>query len=292
MAEYGFAAAFLNHVPEIKKLVKRATAGGWEMDKFLDALKVTKWWKARSDAQRRFDVEIRENPGEVKAKLHKAYDAIWLIAARLGVKLNNAQVRALGKAYVRNDMTEDALREAIGIKFRYTGMSGQANVARAELKQMAANYGVGVTRAALDSQTRNVLMGRRTVADFEEYYRGQAERLFPAIALQLDKGFTVRQILDPYLQIAAEETGVNPQTLYITSAKWLAPIQFVPNTPGAGTPRTGTSTSKAEPRAMTFDEWTAKLRTDKQYGYDQSQNGQKAASVLSTQLMEAFGAKG
>jgi hypothetical protein len=287
MAEYGFAPAFLNHAPEIKKLVKKATAAGWEMDKFLDALKTTKWWKARTDSQKRFDIEIRENPKEIQGQLHKAYSAIWLIAARMGVKLSHAQVRAMGKAYVRNDMSEDALREAIGIKFRYTGMSGQANVARAELKEIATNYGVGVTKAALDSQTRNILMGRRTVADFEEYYRGQAERLFPAIANQLDKGFTVRQILDPYLQIAAEETGINPTTINITSGKWLAPVQYVPNTPG-----TGSATSKPAARPMTFDEWTSKIRTDTQYGWDKSQNAQKAASVLSTQLMEAFGARG
>jgi hypothetical protein len=43
---------------------------------------------------------------------------------------------------------------------------------------------------------------------------------------------------------------------------------------------------------MTFDEWTSHIRTDKRYGFDKSQRGQRAAAVLSNELMQAFGAKG
>jgi hypothetical protein len=280
MAEYGFAAAFLNSVPEIKRLVKKATAGGWEMDKFLDALKVTKWWKSRSDAQRRFDVEFKENPGEVKDKLRKAYASVSLIAAKLGVKLTNTQIKNLGKSFVRNDLSDDALREAIGrIYSTARRQSGLSLVARADLQEMAGNYAVRVGWKALDTMVKGVVMGRRSAEDYEEYFRAQAERAYPSIKAQLNNGFTVRQILDPYIQLAADEVGINPATADLNNSMWTRPIQQVDK---AG----------AAPRSMTFDEWTSHIRTDKRYGFDKSQRGQRAAAVLSNELMQAFGAKG
>ena len=297
MADYGFSSAFLKAHPDVKKKVDQAIKGSWEMDKFLDALHTTSWWKKTSDAQKRFDVELHENRAEVRDKLHKAYSSIWLIAARLGVGLTNKQVKALGTSYVRNALSDAALREAIGRLYRPgRAPSGLSQVARGELQEMAGNYGVKIGGSALASLTKNVVMGRRTVEDFEEYFRAQARRSFPAVADQLDKGFTVRQILEPYLQMAASEVGVNPATIDITNGMWNAPIQYVtPKTAGKpGASHTGgpTVATPAGPRAMTFDEWTSTLRTDTRYGFDRTQGAQKQASILSGQLMEAFGAMG
>jgi hypothetical protein len=279
MAEYGFAANFLKANKEIGTLVKKATAGGWEMDKFLDALKLTKWWKARSDAQKRFDVELYENVGQVTGSLTEKAAVIHRMLIQMGFSLARSKVLAIARMAVRNGMSDAELRDLVGLKYSHGGNAGMIGQTRGDVKKLAGDFGIKVSSANQDNIVRAVLRGVRTVEDYEAYFRDQAKAQFSGVAAQLDKGFTLRQILDPYLQLAAEETGANAATMDITDGMWNAAAQYVEK-PGATA------------RAMTMDEWTKKVRTDTRYGFDKSQNGQRAAAVLANQLMEAFGAKG
>ena len=282
MAEYGFAPAFLNTNPELKKLVATATAGGWELDKFLDTLKTTKWWKSRSDAQKRYDVAVAENPGQVVGDVQTAARTISRMLVTMGMNLSMRTVTDLARQAVRNGLSEAELRYLVGTKYHHGGTTGMIGKTRAELTEMAKQYGISATVAQQNNQIETVLQGVRTTADYETYYRDAAKMHFKAIASQLDAGFTTREILDPYIQMAAQELGVNPNTIDISQAKWNAPITYRGERPVSAT----------EPRTMTFDEWTKQMRTDTQYGWDKTQNAQKQAATLSTQIMETFGAMG
>jgi hypothetical protein len=280
MATYGFAASFLKTVPEIQKLVTKATAEGYEMDKFLDALKVTKWWRSRSDAQKRYEIEARENPAQITASVDQAAKAIGRMAYTLGLNITWGVALSLGTQQVRNGLDEATIRGLLVSRYsRFNTTAGMAGRVRKDLTELAGSYGVKTTGKAVDDQIGAVLKGIRTVEDYQTFYRDMAKQQFKGIASQLDQGFTTRQILDPYIAAASQELGISASAVDISNGMWNAPANYVEK---AG----------ATPRAMTMDEWTKTIRTDTRYGFDKSQNGQRAASVLANSLMEAFGAKG
>lgn len=278
---FGFSAAFLSKNKELAALVKRATSQGYEMDRFLDELKTTKWWKTLSDSQRRYDIQAVENPAELSRSVSQAKTTVSLLAARMGIGLSAAVIQDYARQMVRNGLSEEEIRNLIGIRYDKSegglarfGIAGRAVV---DLKKMAEDYGIPISKGALNNFSSYIARGLGTVETYESWFRDNAKRQYAGVADQIEKGFTVRQILDPYLQMAAEELGVNPATMSISDGKWNAAISHRGK---AGEP----------PRAMTFDEWTAKLRTDTKYGWDKTQNGQKAASTLATELMKRMGA--
>jgi hypothetical protein len=282
MADYGFAASFLAKTPEIKTLVAKATAGGWEMDKFLDALKVTKWWKARSDAQRRYDVMVYENPGEVVGAVQEKARAISRMLVTMGMTLSMKVVTEIARAAVRSGLSDAELRYMVGTKYSHGGNIGLIGQSRADLTKLYADYGVSMSAQGMNNAIETILQGVRTVDDYRSNAIEAAKGLYQGAADQLNQGFTLRQVLDPYISMAAQELGISSSAVDITEGMWSAPAQYRGDKPVSATPQ----------RMMTMDEWTKTIRTDTRYGFDKSQNGQRAASVLANQLMEAFGAKG
>jgi hypothetical protein len=285
MAEYGFAASFLKTAPEIQKLVTKATAGGWEMDKFLDSLKTTSWWKARSDAQKRYDIEIRENPGQVTEAVRAMSATIRRMMISMGFSAGSMSpnvIANLARQHIRNGTSQEELRYIIGTRFQFGGNTGMIGRARADLAKLNAEYGVSMSKGGMNNAIETILQGVMTVDDYRANAITAAKNLYQGAAPQLDQGFTMRQILDPYISAAAQELGVSESAIDITKGLWSAPAQYRGEKPASATPQ----------RMMTMDEWTKTIRTDNRYGFDKSQNGQRAASVLAGQLMTAFGARG
>jgi hypothetical protein len=280
VAEYGFSAAFLKSHKDVAAIVNKAVSGSWEMDKFLDALRQTRWWKTTSDAQRRYDVQLAENPGEINESVSRMVSAIQRMLIQMGMSLPNSTVGSLARQAVRNAWNEEELRNFVGIKYHHGGSQGMIGKTRQQLTQLAGDYGVKLSDHMLGNFTELVIRGLRTVDDYKKYMIDAAKSQYKAVAPQLDQGFTIRQILDPYLAIAAEELGKNVATLDISNPMWNAAIQYRGEKPVSATPQ----------RTMTNDEWLRTVRTDKRYGWDQGQNAQKAAAVMARELATAFGA--
>jgi hypothetical protein len=286
VAEYGFTQRFLNAVPELKKLVASAVAEGLEDDLFLEKLKATSWWRRLTDAQRRYQVLQYDNPREIQSQVLRQISVIERMLGSMGMRTSRAYTVQLARESVRSGWTEAEVRFAVGQRYGRggaapgiglgTGLVGQANTA---IDKLYGDYGMKVTAATRTSMIRNVLSGTLTVADYTQFVRDRAAAQYTAVADQINQGFTVRQIVDPYLQAAAEELGVNPATIDISNAMWSAPLQH-------------RDKAGAAPREMTMDEWTAKLRTDTRYGWDKSQNAQRAAATFAGQLMGVMGARG
>lgn len=280
MAEFGFSEAFLATRPDIKKIVDQATEEAWTMDKFLDEVRGTKWWRNLSDSQKAYDVERAENPGEIKRKLASTTLLIRNMATRMGFDTNSANKAAkmLAEQAVRNGWSEEEIRLYVGARYSHGSSAGMAGQTQSQLKEMASQYGVKLGNRTANDITRAVLQGVRTVEDYETFLRDTAKRQYRAIASDLDAGYTVRQILDPYLQAAADELGVNATTLDTTNSMWNAAITYVPK-------------GEREPRPMTQDEWMSRVRTDTRYGWDKTNNAQRQAAVLANELSRAMGAQ-
>jgi hypothetical protein len=275
---YGFSTSFLKKNKAVKSLVDKAIKSQWTPDRFIDELKKTSWWKSRSDSQKRFAALSAENPAELRKQISNAWGKVRNMAARLGIPLSTATVRSMATAWVKNGLDEDQMRDMIGKRYRIgskgtaeqRGTVGIAGAARFALDEMSREYGMTWSRSFLQSAASKVARGRAQVSDFESYAREQASLRFKAIANDIKEGRTVREIIDPYIQVASEELGLPASIFDTNNVKWLKPV--------------------SGDHQFSMDEWVKTIRSDKSYGYDQSQNASRQASVFATQLMSRMGA--
>lgn len=280
VAQFGFNESFLRAHPEIKNLINDAIDGQWNDATFIGKLHDTKWWRHKSDAQRNYDVMRNTNPGQLSRLRGDALISVRTMASQLGVGLSYKSALNWADRVVRENMNEDELRMRFGnsyVKSRHEGVDkGQAGQVVTFLRQNARDMGVPISNAFLTGRVRQVLSGRATQEQELDYLREMAAKNYSGVASQIRAGMTVREIMDPFLQIAQQELGVPAANLQL-APKWTAALQYH----GAD--------GKGPERAMTFDEWTRKIRSDQQYGWDKTTGAHKAASSLLSGILERFG---
>jgi hypothetical protein len=148
--------------------------------------------------------------------------------------------------------------------------------AQAALSQLAADYAVPMSTASVSKWIDDVMNGAATYDDFKLYLTQMAASRFPWLADSLNRGQTVRQIQDPYIQIASQVLGIVPDTVNMNDPKWLAGLEMTD-------PKTGAM------RAMTIAEWQQFLKSSGGYGYNTSRHAQSSVADLLTAIGQAFG---
>lgn len=275
-AEYGFAKEFLDNHPEIKKLVDKADAQDWTLERFQAELKETKWYKRLTDAQQRWTVLTAEQPAQARAEVNDMETQIRQVASNLGVDLSKRDVKQLAERAARNGMEADDLVRIIGKQFELEKgdqtQDGQASVTIDQIRNLAADFGIKVDRHTMERWTAQVLSNRQTVEGLIDRMREQAKLgVSDEIAALLDKGNTLRDILDPYMNQAADELGIPTNQMNTADPLWMAAL---------GNKKEG---------PMSMEEWTARIRTDKKYGWDKTERAQQQASEMAAELGRRFG---
>lgn len=272
-ANYGFVDAFLKQHPDVAALINKAKAARWTEARFEAELKNTKWWTTRTDAQRQWDVLSTDNPEEAKRRVAEKQAAITQQAKALGINLSAADLAALARTFVVNGSSDVEIQAALAGRYRIgEAASGQASVTIDDLRAQAQDYGLKLSDGTLQGYVQQVLAGTATPQSLADQMREQAKILYAPIAGALDRGLTVRQYLDPYMQIASAETGVPVDQMDLTDPKWTKAI----------------SGTNGQP--MTTDEWTSVVRKDPRYGWDKGPVAIQTASQFISQFSRLMGA--
>lgn len=273
-ADYGFVGSFLAAHPDVKKVVDQAVKNGWTQQRLEAAVKGTSWWKNRTDAQRQYDLLTKENPKEVARQTDLAKQAITQKAQSMGVTLTDKQIADLATYSVMNKASDGELQTKIAANLQIAGQGqaqgGSAGVTIDALRQGAQTYGITLSDDTLLSYARQIEGGAGNLQGFQDAMREQAKTLYPSIAQHLDRGLTVKDVADPYLQMASKELGVNPADFDLTDPRWTKAL-------------TGASGG-----TMTADEWYTTMRTDSRYGWDKSMTAKQQAFDLGTSLRQMF----
>lgn len=278
--EYGFAHAFLEAHPEIRKLVDKADNQDWTPERFQAELKETKWYKQLTTAQQQWSVISTEHPGEAKTQLDNYTHDVQRLAASLGVKLSKKELDDLALRGARNQLDSTDLQHLIAHEYQGAVQGGKpgADTGMAattidQIRDMAEDYGIKMDQHTLSRMTQQVLSGNVTVDQLVDRIREQAKTMYPQLGNKLDT-HTVRDLLDPYTNIAADLTGIPTVQMKTSDPRWLRAL---------GNKKDG---------PLTADEWATVVRTDKQYGYDRTFNARQEGASLGTALGQMFGALG
>lgn len=272
-AEYGFTRFFLQKHPEIADLVEKADKQNWTLTRFEAEIKNTDWYRGLTDAQQRWSVLVADKPEQAQKEIDDQALKIEKMASLMGVDLSRSDINDLAKRAARNGLDDAILQDLIGNRYEGGGtQSGQASVTIDQIRNIADDYGVKVDAKTLERWTTQVIAGDQTVEGLIDRMREQAKMLYPTVANLLNTRST-RDLMEPYLNIAADELGIPTDQMRTSDRKWVRALI------GEGGP-------------MNADEWTALIRTGQQYGYGDTNKAKGEASSLVTQLAQTFGAKG
>lgn len=275
---YGFNEDFLKHHPVIANIIEKAQKHRWSDEKFQQALKETDWWRDLTNAQQQWQILKTEKPGEAKDRVQKRKADLMALASNMGIDIDNERAKKIAERAEATNMTDQQILSLLAERFDITGKDadkgpqvGQAGSTLADLRAMAYQYGVPSTNKRLENQVQRVLAGKMTVDGLRDYYVEQAKALYPTIEKQLDNGRTVDDMMTAYASLAQQELGLTEDQIKITQPKWTKAL---------------TGGAKG---MMTTDEWLETIRTDKKYGWDDTDNARSQASKLAEALKQKLG---
>lgn len=282
----GFTKEFLKRHPDVAKLVRDAIKFNYTEAEFVKLVETeTKWGRRTTDAQASFDLQYYGDKREdVERNINKNRDKVRDAAAALGVVLSEQEINAFAFRYTRAGLDDQDLLDFLSSKYKTPGAgsgqgeqsvaTGTASELADALRRMARSYGVTITPETLESKIQEGLrQGERWQSWLEgqrNIFRQSAKNMYANIADKLDE-FTLEELIDPYLEDAANLLGIFRTNMDLSNPMWTRAFTG-PN----GKP-------------MTRDEWLTLLRTDPQYGWNKTQRAKSEMAELGDELLSVFG---
>lgn len=209
LQDSGFAKALVNSDPQLKHVFDQAIQEGWwksstGVDRFKNAIKNTDWWKSRTDSQRAFDELKSSDPTQFKFDMQQAVDKVNQMAGQAGVHLTADQSTGIAQLYFRNGLDDAHVNHYIAdyLKLPAEGSgaapTGDAGYYLQKINTLAGQYFAPITDSMKQDLIRKLIAGTTTEQGLGDYFAQQAASRFPWLKDQLDAGYTVSQIADPY----------------------------------------------------------------------------------------------
>lgn len=272
-----FAAMF--QIPDVANLILLSSQPGqrWSEAFFAEQLRATPWWKNTPEHARKWESTKLSDPALAGKLSRDAAANIIGVANSLGLHLSPAEVALYSEAANAQNWDDKALtRQLVDHTARDRYRAGTVRATQDGLRATASTYAVPLNDKVLFDWSKKIAEGSQTTQGFEDYARTRAKSAFPTLAKEIDAGFTVRQIADPYMQIASQTLGLNPETLNLSDPKWQRALQSRDAKGNIVGP-------------MSTLDWQRTLMTDATYGYDRTEHAKAAALTLRDELGKTFG---
>lgn len=262
-------------IPGVGDVLRQGAAEGWDDTRLQGAIQATDWWKTTSAASRQWAMLSAQDPATAAAQR----EGLSLIA--------NDYAKSIGLSGGGGAAVDMALKLGLSASEMMALIRSQSGYyekvkagakagAMSDIRLLAGQYAVPISDGTMSKWADDMANGFANMDGFSAYVREQAKSMFPGLADAIDRGVTVRQYADPYLQILAQETGANPEAVDLRDPQIMQALNITD-------PKTGARVS------MNLDQWTSTVRTDERLGFDKSQRGQAAALQLAEALQQKLG---
>lgn len=272
--DYGFSSAFLAQYPELKALVDAAIREQWSNARLQGEVIDSEWYRARTDAQRKYDQESIADPKTWAESEKRMLDELTRLANIMGVDATNLEASA--KEAVRNNLSANDYIGFLSTRASYSGEQvNRAGLIQQQIIEYGNDYGVTLGFDEMNRIMRDVLSKggdwSESLAGYADVFRERAKAMYTGVAAQIDAGATVKEILDPYLAKASDMLGVPVQQMNTTTGKWNAAIN------GS--------------RPLTMQEWEAEIRNNSTYRWDKGPQAMQWAKETGNEFLKVFGAR-
>lgn len=234
--QFGIAAAVISADPSLSAALNKilGTGGGSMItDTALQEqiIKNTDWYRKQTDTQRTFDYAKATNPGQFAADLQANASAIVRQYTAMGVPITAAEAMTYAEQMMKQSAIVDGktvtydqnwLNQAMSdaIKFDttndingrvvYTGLTGKLETIAQTLYKTAYDYGFPQTvsndrfQGWFESNLRGLVAGTVNANDIDNELVTRAKSFAPGMAAYLDRGQTLRDAANPWLQAIAD----------------------------------------------------------------------------------------
>lgn len=280
-ANYGFALAFMNSNPELKKLFNQAVAGTWDPNKFIAKLRDTDWFKHHSANVRNAIMQETSDPATYKANVEQMYSTVrdtW--GSMYGnAGMNEKQMRAWAETAHRMGWSEAQLVDRMSASLNYKkllkqdNLGGKAAEVEGQLGALTSSFGIDLGKQWHARQLEKLMSGDDTISGVQQRVRDLAMREYKAFADRIQQGETVQDIADPYIQKMADLLEMNPQDIGLNNKMIQNALKQV--------------TPDGKPAAMDLHTFEDFVRKDPRWQY--TDNAREQVSSLTANLLQSFG---
>lgn len=277
---YGYWWAIVNEEPELMKLIEKAKTEKWGALEFQYELEQTTWWKTHSSYARQFDVEMARDPATAQARIDTVAERIRQLALDRNLRLSSESLNEIARNAVRfgwseqqtlNILGTEALKSETGVTALRYGFYGN------KINEIAADYGVTISDTEFSQLVNKFAVGKENEESLTASFQTKATALFPAIADRLMAGETFADIVDPYITRASNILQQD-----------FAATDFAQNDNLAQAVTYMGEDGKQRP--MTYTEWGNYLRSNRDFGYEYTDEAVGRAYQVANRIADLFGA--
>jgi hypothetical protein len=250
----------------------------WTKAQLEAALRATPYYQNTPKATRDFNIDQATDPATARTKGAATKRLFDDISHQIGLTAPpdfNLFARAVSEGWDANRIKYELIATTNWGGGLYP-QGGEIGASAAKVNSLANEYGVPLSDMTKVQWGRQLAQGAIDEQGLQGYLIEQAKSLFPALSDALDRGITVKQYAQPYLQLAQQELDIDPNTVNLTDQKWMSALNQVD-------PKTGQRVS------MSLDSWLSKIRSDPAYGYDTTAQGRNSATQLAAALQQKMG---
>jgi hypothetical protein len=274
------AFAHLVQIPEIKELLDRATAETepWAADRFTLELQKTNWFRSNPESVRKTTALSLSDPAEYAKQRNEVVFRVQQIAGREGLTLSLSQIMFAAEAALRAGLDDEQIASnLIRSATSGDGSTGALDAVAGQVKQIAADYALPVADQMAFEVARKVRGQGLTIDGAKQHFANLAKASYQHLAPQIDAGFTVRDIAEPYLQTAGQLLEMSPDSMVLSDPRWSRALNE--------------RTSDGKTQLMSLGDWQKTLMSDAQYGWDRTSNAKATAYDIRDKLAETLGVR-
>lgn len=217
--DFGFAASFFNSDPELKSLLQKAIAGGWEAEKFAVEFQKTKWYGKHSASAREWIALNHNDPASARRRVEVAAADITRLAREMGSDVTGLEAHDMAVNFLKEGWSQQELNKRVAghVEFkRGVDFSGQAGANQDQIRQKSAAYGLNLSEDQIARWVRDIALGVKGDEDLDNWIKAQAKILYPSLGAQIDQGLTVEDVAGIYRNQMAQVLEINEADIDIT----------------------------------------------------------------------------
>jgi len=198
----------------------------WSEEKFVVELKKLKWYKSRSEAQRKYYVSSKDpaQAEDLRLKIEANKQTVIDSAGLIGATLSDAQALEIAKLNLQNGFNPSELQNVIAGYVKFSGQTdeekigslfGAAGEAEDEIRKLARKNNVTLSEDWILGQAKGITAGNFDVNKSKDYITNIAKRQYSHWADQIDNDNTIEDLAAGFIQTYATEFGENSSNVNI-----------------------------------------------------------------------------
>lgn len=213
--------AYLMDNPEVRDVLLKAAAGGWDLTTLQGELWKTGWWQTTSSNMRLWDQKFAQDNATAMLEWDQRTVSISNLTSQLGFTLSNEDTKWIAGKVLREGWSDEQLKRFLGQLARQNGLgAGQISDQAAGFKALARSYLSTMSDQQAQEFAIRVAEGSISREGVESLLRSEAKSRFSWLAPQIDSGMTPEDLFGSTRNAVAQMLEVDPNQIDLNDPKW------------------------------------------------------------------------